>query len=69
MNEIYLGTVLIVSIAANIFAYIKIKSTLKQPIKTIDAQDLLHDITRRGRAIVRVEVLDPENLFVVRRGN
>jgi hypothetical protein len=28
------------------------------------AKDLLHDLTRRGNAILRVEVIDPENLIL-----
>ncbi len=30
----------------------------------LTAQDLLHDLTRRGAAILKVEVLDPANLLL-----
>ena len=69
MTVIYLASILLASIIANILAYFKIKSLKKQPTPTTDARDLLHDITKRGRAIIKIDVLDPESLFVIRRGN
>ena len=69
MILIYLSIVLFVSLSANIFAIFKIKSIKKQPTQTMDARDLIHDITKRGRAVVQIQVLDPENLFVIRRGH
>jgi len=38
----------------------------KKPPKRLDvtAQDLLHDLTRNGTAVLRVEVIDPANLLL-----
>jgi len=38
----------------------------KKPPKRLDvtAQDLLHDLTRTGTAVLRVEVIDPANLLL-----
>jgi len=38
----------------------------KKPPKRFDAsaQDLLHDLTRRGASILRVEVIDPAGLML-----
>ena len=65
---IYLASILGASIAANAFAYWKIKKLKSDPKPTIDASDLLHDLTKRGHAVLNIKVIDPENLFVVRRG-
>jgi len=65
---IFLGFALGISIAANVFSFFKIKKLTKDPKLTTDASDLLHDLTKRGRAVIDMKVIDPENLFVVRRG-
>lgn len=31
---------------------------------TLDAQQLIHDLTRNGAAIVKIEVVDPANLLL-----
>jgi len=38
----------------------------RKPPKKLDvsAQDLLHDLTRRGTSVLRVEVIDPANLLL-----
>lgn len=64
----YLTFVLVLSLLANIFAIYKIKSLEKTPAPTLEARDLLHDLTTKGRSALRIEVIDPENLFIVRRG-
>ncbi len=53
------------SIALNLglaFLLLKPRKTAKRYDAT--AQDLLHDLTRRGAAILKVEVLDPANLLL-----
>ena len=65
----YIIALLALSLAGNIFAIFKIRKIKKAPVATTDARDLLHDITTRGRAVLDIRVIDPENLFVVRRGN
>ncbi len=43
-----------------------LRQSRKKPPKklTTSAEDLLHDLTKRGHAVLRVEVLDPEALFL-----
>lgn len=36
----------------------------KPPQLTLSAEDLLHDLTTRGVAVLRVEVIDPTNLLL-----
>lgn len=45
----------------------KQKKTPRKPQLSLSAEDLLHDLTRSGSAVVRLEVIDPANLFL-RRG-
>ena len=57
--------ILVLSLAANLVqAYFFAKKQRKrQPVLTMAAEDLLHDLTR-GPAVVRVEVIDAKNLFL-----
>lgn len=41
----------------------QLEAAKKAPALTVDAEKLLHDLTR-GPAIIRVEVIDPKNLFL-----
>lgn len=34
------------------------------PRLDVTAQDLLHDLTKRGAAIIKVDVIDPSNLLL-----
>lgn len=34
------------------------------PKLDVSAQDLIHDMTRRGHAIVRIEILDPSSILL-----
>lgn len=38
----------------------------KRPPKRLSdsAEDLLHDLTKRGSAVLRVQVIDPEQIFL-----
>lgn len=36
------------------------------PAPTQTAEDLLHDLTHRGQALIRIEVIDPKNLLLRR---
>lgn len=55
-------------LAANVALAVLLARALKKPPpkETFDvtAQDLLHDLTRRGAAILRVEVIDPTHLML-----
>lgn len=52
------------SISGNAFQLYLAKIKKKKPKPDLSASDLLHDLTRRGQAIVRVEVMDATNLFL-----
>lgn len=64
----YTSIFLLASILANIYAVFKIKTLIKQPAPTLDARDLLHDLTAKGGAAIKIQVIDPENLFIIRKG-
>jgi hypothetical protein len=42
----------------------KSKRKDQTPRYDVSAQDLIHDVTRRGQAVVRMEVLDPSAFFL-----
>lgn len=52
------------SLAANAMQAKRYRESKKKPVPTTSAEDLLHDLTRRGFAVLRVEVVDPDNLFL-----
>ncbi len=55
---------LLASLGANAFQAYVTKNIKKKPALDVSAQDLLHDLTRRGGAVLRVEVIDPTNLML-----
>jgi len=40
------------------------RSQKSDPKLTLDAQDLLHDLTTKGKAVVKVEVIDVSNFYL-----
>ncbi len=62
--EAILLSVFSLSVAANVFFWLQLRS--KKTVKKLDltAQDLLHDLTRRGAAVLKVEVIDAANLML-----
>ena len=52
------------SASANISLLLLFRLHKRKKKLDITAQDLLHDFTRRGAAILRVEVIDPSNLML-----
>jgi hypothetical protein len=56
--------ILVASIAANAFQAHQARQLKRKPKLDLTAQDLLHDLTRRGGAMLRVEVIDPANLML-----
>tara|TARA_R110000868_G_scaffold9394_1_gene46897 strand:- start:1353 stop:1571 length:219 start_codon:yes stop_codon:yes gene_type:complete len=58
------------SLILNIFAYLQGKKTPEpKPRLDVSALDLLHDLTVRGQAIVRIETIDSEALLLRRPGS
>jgi len=56
----------IVSLIANALLAYRLFKTPATLQKTTDAKDLIHDLTRRGQAVVKIEVVDPDGLFITR---
>lgn len=52
------------SLSGNAFLAFQLRQVKKKPRPTTGAEDLLHDLTRRGSAVIRVEVIDPANIFL-----
>jgi len=48
----------------NAIFFVKSRKKNKDPRLDLTAQDLLHDLTRRGVAILKVEVIDPSRLML-----
>lgn len=59
-----LSGLLAASLACNVFLAYIARTLKKKPRPDTTAADLLHDLTRRGQAIIRVEVIDPANLML-----
>jgi len=54
----------VVSGGLNGFLAYRLRKTRRVPKFDVSAQDLLHDLTRRGVSILRVEVIDPAGLML-----
>ena len=52
------------SVMANIALAIGMRLLKRRKKLDITAQDLLHDFTRRGASILRVEIIDPSSLML-----
>lgn len=71
MNAFHVVSIgLIASTAINITLAILVMRLKKTPkaVPTIEAKDLLHDLTNKGQALLKVIVLDPDGLFITRTG-
>lgn len=53
-----------VSLGGNAFQTYLLRINKKKPRLDTSALDLLHDLTRRGGAVLKVEVIDPANLLL-----
>ncbi len=60
MSYILLG----ISISSNLALLLLLRNPKRKKKLDITAQDLLHDFTRRGASILRVEVIDPSSLML-----
>lgn len=63
MFIIYVLPFLVLSIALNIFLYIKLKSSKHKPEASYEASDLLSDLLK-GRALIEVRRIAPESVFL-----
>lgn len=52
------------NLALIIFLAVKLRSKKQPKTLTTTAEDLLHDLTRKGISVLRVEVIDPSHLFL-----
>ena len=59
-----LGLILLISAPLNVYLFARLRQAKKKPAPTYDAQDLLHDLTQRGQAVLRVQVIDAANLML-----
>lgn len=57
---------LLLGISLAVLAFLAYLLRSKKPTRRLDmtAQDLLHDLTQRGAAILKVEVIDAANLLL-----
>ncbi len=58
-----LASLLFVSLSANAYLLRRKPKKLKQS-PDITAADLLHDLTKRGQALIKIEVIDAANLLL-----
>lgn len=63
LTAIYSLIFLILSIIAYRIHKLKIEELKKAPAKTIEAQQILHDLTRQGVSIIKIIPLSPDDLF------
>ncbi len=49
---------------ALLFLLVKQRKSPRKPQLSLSAEDLLHDLTRSGAAVLRVEVINPANLML-----
>ena len=63
-----LGALLAVSVALDILLLTLLRRAKKKPpaAPSLDATQLLHDLTTTGQAVLHVTVIDPKNLFLRR---
>ncbi len=58
------GVLFGVSAGVNLWQFRRHRAARKQPALAIEARDLIHDLTKRGSAVLRVEVIDAANLLL-----
>lgn len=63
-----LGALALLSVIVNFILIHKLRAVRAKPQMALDAKDLIHDLTKKGAALVRIQVLDPEGLFMTRGG-
>lgn len=61
--DLVLGSLLLLSLAANLALFVLFKRSKKIRPLSITAEELLHDLTR-GVAIVRMELINQQDLFL-----
>ena len=63
MELAFLTTALVCSLAANAYFWRWRKSLKSNPQYSLDARQILHDLTR-GEALVRIARVDPEDVLL-----
>jgi hypothetical protein len=58
-----LALILGLSLATNLFLAFKLRQSIKAPAPTQEAKEVLASLLQ-GQAIVRISVIDPENLMM-----
>lgn len=64
--HIILGAALLLSLGLNAYLFFKTKNKPERPLE-VGAEELLHYLTRDGRAVLNVKCIDPSGLFVYNR--
>lgn len=59
-----LSLLLGLSVCANVFQLFMLRNAKKRPKPTLAAEDLLHDLTAHGHAVIKVNVIDPANILL-----
>jgi hypothetical protein len=62
--ELVLPAFLLLVNFALLFLLVKQHKSPRKPQLSLSAEDLLHDLTRSGGAVLRVEVINPANLML-----
>ena len=63
-----LGSLAIFLALSNVYLILRLRALRKKPAPTLEAAQLMHDLTVNGGALLQVRVLDPEGLFLMRGG-
>lgn len=61
---IALAAIFAVSFVCNLALGVWLLRVRKKPAASYEAQQLLHDLTKKGGAILKIEVVDASNLFL-----
>lgn len=64
--DIILGAALLLSLGLNALLFFKLKKKSERPME-VGAEELLHYLTRDGRAVLNVKCIDPSGLFIYNR--
>ncbi len=67
MSQDILLAFAVMSVLGNFYLGFQLSREMRRPKKRgadMTAADMLHDLTRRGQAILKVEVIDQENLLL-----
>jgi hypothetical protein len=65
---VILAVILAISLLFSAYLYALLRRSRRKPgpVPTLEAEQLLHDLTANGQAVLRVTVIDPRNLLLRR---